>query len=217
MELDSSQHHTSEYAEKPAIATPSLSMGHLCSEAGPSSATPPYGDIPWEPPSICLVLSTSFGVATGFAAFCVFITWFNRQAATLLMRPLYSVYPRIVASMVMGGISGTISIMPFVVVVIGFHWALKVNIRTSEDASTVSLRDAFRIVLIDARDAARLGIVLGPIMALLMDQPASDAFNAMSGGQLAATFVNLRIFWAWKSVLGRLFLGWEEREVTEKS
>jgi len=208
MESDLTQYPKVGQQEKPIVATPSppAAADEIFKESG-SPTMSSLDDIPWEPPSVARVLLTSLSVTFGFAGFCFLISFLNRQAAILLAVPLYSVYPRTVASMVMGGISGTICILPFVVVVICFHWFLKINIRTPEDVENVSLRETFHIALMDARDAARLGIVLGPILVHLLDQPASDAFNASSGGQLAATFVHLRMFFVWKRELGRIFLG----------
>ncbi|EMD31505.1 hypothetical protein CERSUDRAFT_119723 [Gelatoporia subvermispora B] len=204
------QRSTRELPELDDVAT--VCPSPITAELSKSSpcATPQQPDVLFQPPSIPKVLGTGLGVALAFTAFCFFISRFNRKTAAVLAEPLYSVYPRTVASMVMGGISATISIMPLVVAVLGFHRGLRINIRTADEWDQVSLRDACRTMLVDARDAARLGIVLGPILVYIMDQPASDATNAASGGQIATIMINLRLFWVWKSELARIYLGFEQ-------
>ena len=59
-------------------------------------------------------------------------------------------------------------------------------------------------VLHDAADAARLGIVLGPVIVMLVDRKTEirsrmpmDALDAAAGGQLAAALMDSRILFAW--------------------
>lgn len=144
------------------------------------------------------------GVLAFLAPICLFTPYVNTYFALFIARPLYQVYPRVVAAMILGGVGGTICSIPVKLSVLAFHWLFHADIRSPRKPYISSHSRMAWSVIHDAADAARLGIVLGPVLVMLVDRKSEirareplDALDAAAGGQLAAALLDSRILFAW--------------------
>ncbi|KAI0635518.1 Plectin/S10 domain-containing protein [Trametes polyzona] len=153
-------------------------------------------------------LLTMGTLIASFIILCTFASHASSAFALVSARPIYGLYPPLVAAMLVGGVCALICYLPTTLAVLCFQYLFDTDIRkggtpppgVQQPRATPPPRfgELLWSLMRDGADTIKLALVLTPVYVMAVGSSnqvhvASRALEAAAGGQLAAAIMTLRI------------------------
>ncbi|KAI9061212.1 hypothetical protein FKP32DRAFT_1594886 [Trametes sanguinea] len=200
------------------------------------STTLPPQTVPAEPHTVAHApfdwsasLLTMVTILGSFGVLCTLASYASTHFAFRAARPMYGLYPSLVASMLIGGVCAFICYLPTMLTVVCFVYLFDTDIRKG-GAPPPGMRpaphnaaryvDLVRSLLRDGANTIKLALIVAPLYVMAVGNAnhvhvESRALEAAGGGQLVAALMTLKIMLTgmkeiW-SLVPLVVLGWDRQ------
>ncbi|RPD72406.1 hypothetical protein L226DRAFT_537209 [Lentinus tigrinus ALCF2SS1-7] len=147
-------------------------------------------------------LLTMFTLISAFVVLCTVASNASTLFALKAARPMYALYPSLVAAMLVGGMCALICYVPTMLAVFCFQVVFGTDIRkagTPPEGTPTGYGEMVMSLLHDGASTIKLALVVAPIYVMAVGNQGmveSRSLEAAAGGQLAAAIMTLRILLA---------------------
>ncbi|KAJ3004910.1 hypothetical protein NUW54_g4581 [Trametes sanguinea] len=156
-------------------------------------------------------LLTMLTILGSFGVLCTLASYASTQFAFRAARPMYGLYPSLVASMLIGGVCACICYLPTMLAVVCFVYLFDTDIRKG-GAPPPGMRPAphnaaryvglVRSLLRDGANTIKLALIVAPLYVMAAGNAnyvhvESRALEAAGSGQLVAALMTLKIMLTW--------------------
>ncbi|KAI9000484.1 Plectin/S10 domain-containing protein [Trametes punicea] len=163
-------------------------------------------EVPHAPFSISSSLLTMVTIIASFAVLCTIASYASTNFALAAARPVYGLYPSLVAAMLVGGVCALIYYIPTMLAVVCFMYLFHIDIRKGgapppsmqRPVPAAQYRDLARSLLHDGADIVKVALIVAPLYVMAFGSSShflveSRSLEAAAGGQLVAAVMTLRI------------------------
>ncbi|KAI0649552.1 hypothetical protein C8Q79DRAFT_951131 [Trametes meyenii] len=150
-------------------------------------------------------LLTTVTLIGSFFILCTVASYGSNYFAIVSARPIYALYPSLVAAMLVGGVCAFICYLPTVLAVLCFQILFETDIRVGGmpppgvgPTPQTSYLELARSLMHDAANVIKLALVITPLYVMALGSSnhvavENRSLEAAGGGQLAAALMTLKL------------------------